>query len=128
MKKHVKAKEIKPDEVFKAAHKDDEGDLSQSEFVEFVKDCDGCELEAAQIEAVFADIAGGETMSKDSFEKLLAVRVKVVKETLLSSGFPPGDKDNKTMRKLTEGETAVLLEGPLKDDKKLTRIRVKTEK
>uniref|UniRef100_A0A7S3M3F5 EF-hand domain-containing protein n=1 Tax=Spumella elongata TaxID=89044 RepID=A0A7S3M3F5_9STRA len=116
------AKELNMEDLFKAADKDEDGSVSKSEFVTFVKGLDGCETEDSKLESLFARI-GGESMSKESFLRLITVRMKVTKETLLTSDFSLSTKDSRTLRRLLEGEFVEVQVGPAKDEKDLTRIK-----
>jgi len=65
-------------------------------------------------------------LSKESFSRTLRTYMRVIKETVLTSGFNVGDKDTKIMNRFNVGDIVEILGAPQKDDGVgVTRVQAK---
>jgi len=122
MKDYISEKKVEPEEFFKLVDKDEDGSISRSEFLSFLQGLDSCEIEADKLDRLFSHLC--ETvMAKETFLRLVAVRYRVVKDSIVQTEMAVASKENKTVRRLDEAELVEVYAGPVKDDKGITRVK-----
>jgi len=122
MKDHISEKKVEPEEFFKLVDKDEDESISRSDFLSFFEGIEGCDLEASKLERLATHLCG-ESMSKDAFLRLITVRYRVVKDSIMQTEMSVASKENKMVRRLEEGEVLHLYVGPVKDDKDIMRVK-----
>mmetsp|Transcript_108929 Transcript_108929/g.274119 ORF Transcript_108929/g.274119 Transcript_108929/m.274119 type:complete len:783 (+) Transcript_108929:114-2462(+) len=155
LKYHQRTKDITNEDLFAALDADNNGKISQSEWLSFFKNCekepkgeklDCGDAEEAATEAVAAAAATAEPseddlarvfasldedeegwMSKERFASLVRAYMKVAKDTVITSGA--SIKDSKTLRRLDAGEIVEILRGPVQEGTvKVMRVNAKVMK
>lgn len=122
MKEHIGAKSISKEDLFKAADKNEDGAIDKPEFVSFFEALEDCKIEAEQLGRLFAYLCSGPSLSQDAFLRLAAVCYRVVKESPMTTQASVS-RESKTVRRLAENEVVEVYEGPIKDDKGITRVK-----
>merc|ERR1712060_467320 len=108
--------------MFEEADANRDGKVDEGEFAALFAKCEQPEGDAAKVTSedvarLFTNLDEESVgyLTKDSFTRILAVYMKVAKDTVMTSSMEIG-KDSKTVCRLEIKDIVEVLQGPIKDD------------
>uniref|UniRef100_A0A7S2B3I9 EF-hand domain-containing protein n=1 Tax=Alexandrium andersonii TaxID=327968 RepID=A0A7S2B3I9_9DINO len=145
IKNHKKVNKLSNEEMFADIDTGKDGKIDESEFLAFFKRCEKLpqkeakegeaepaeepELTEADLSKAFKSLDDDDedSIAKDRFVNVIRVFMKVIKDTVITSGI--SIKESKTLRRLDLGEVVEILEGPVKEDTvEVLRVKAKVMK
>jgi len=118
LRQHASQAGLPFSEVFSAADKDEDGELSEAEFLALLESVEGKpeKLDRDRVALAFEKLVGNGSggLGKEALSKFVKVQYKVCKKTVLSDVF--SIHDSKALRQLDEGELLDVYWVPKKDE------------